>query len=198
MNAMDAAAKVDRREALLEAAIRVIAQSGLRGLTHRAVEAEAGLPQGSTTYYFGTRHELMLGVMEHAATRGRAAIEPIAKALTLQLADRSQPLDIDAIATGLIAFIDAQGTMELARYELQIAGARDPQTKPLMTEICDIFTEMCVPIVIACGSKDPAGDAKIVQAAVDGWMFNRLTNANPSDQTIERGIRILLAAISDD
>ncbi len=36
-----------RQERLLTGAVHVVARSGLRGLTHRAVDAEAGLPEGS-------------------------------------------------------------------------------------------------------------------------------------------------------
>ena len=31
---------------------------------------------------------------------------------------------------------------------------------------------MCEPIAIACGSPDPKRDAQVIQAAVDGWMFD--------------------------
>ena len=36
-----------RRRLLVNAAIEVVAANGLRGLTHRAVDREAGLPEGS-------------------------------------------------------------------------------------------------------------------------------------------------------
>lgn len=195
---MEASAKTDRRTALLDAAIEVVAAQGMRGLTHRAVEAHAGLPHGSTTYYFGTRHDLLVALMMHIAERGRAAVDPIAHQLTLQLADRSQPVDLDGIGDAMIAWIDLEGQMELVRYELQITGARDPETKALMTEACDTFVTICQPIVIALGSTQPAVDAKIVQAAVDGWMLSRLTNASPDDQTIKRGIKLLLGAIANE
>ena len=48
-----------RPQLLADAAIRVIAKGGLRGLTHRAVDREAELPQGSTSYYASTRAALL-------------------------------------------------------------------------------------------------------------------------------------------
>ena len=48
-----------RQEQLLSAGVRVVAHSGLRGLTHRAVDAEAGLPQGSCSAYMRTRLALL-------------------------------------------------------------------------------------------------------------------------------------------
>ncbi|HEY5787928.1 MAG TPA: TetR family transcriptional regulator, partial [Microlunatus sp.] len=44
-----------RREILLDAAIRVLGERGIKALTHRAVDVEAGLGVGSTTNYFPTR-----------------------------------------------------------------------------------------------------------------------------------------------
>lgn len=189
---------VDRREVLLDAAIRVIAAQGLRGLTHRAVEAEAGVPHGSTTYYFGTRHDLVTALMKYIADRGAKQAEPIGRALSLMLADRSKPVDIDVISDSLIAWIDSEAEMELVRYELQIAGARDPEMKALMTEVCSRFAQMCEPIAIACGSRNPKRDAKVLQAAIDGLMFARLTITDPDDETMKRGIRVILEAIGNE
>jgi DNA-binding transcriptional regulator YbjK len=189
---------VGKREALLEASIRVVSQQGMRGLTHRAVETEAGMPHGSTTYYFGTRHDLLVALMAYMAERGQKALEPITRGLALTLADRSKPVDLDAIANALIAWIDSAAEMELARYELQVTAARDPEMKQLMSENCDVFRRMCEPIVIACGSKDPERDSHVVQAAVDGWMFDRLTHSSPHEETIKRGMKVLLGSIGDE
>ena len=37
---------MDRRTAILDGALAVLAEQGMRGLTHRAVDAAAGLPAG--------------------------------------------------------------------------------------------------------------------------------------------------------
>lgn len=195
---MEAASKQDRREVLLDAAIEVVAKLGMRGLTHRAVEAEAQLPHGSTTYYFGTRRELLVALMSHMAERGRRALEPIARQLTLRLADRSQPLELEAISAAMLAWVDHESSMELARYELQVTAARDPEMKALMTSACNAFVELTEPLVIACGSKNPGRDAKIVQAALDGLILNRLTNAGAADETLTHGIRVILGSIAND
>jgi DNA-binding transcriptional regulator YbjK len=49
----------DRRDLIADAAISTVATAGLRGLTHRAIDAAAGLPAGSTSYYFRTRSTLI-------------------------------------------------------------------------------------------------------------------------------------------
>src|SRR6476661_3917062 len=58
-------ARGGRRAELLEAAVDVVAESGLRGLTHRAVDARAGLPEGTCSAYLRTRLALLIGLTEH-------------------------------------------------------------------------------------------------------------------------------------
>lgn len=48
-----------RRLSILQAALRVVARDGVRGVKHRAVAAEAGVPLSATTYYFKDIHDLL-------------------------------------------------------------------------------------------------------------------------------------------
>ena len=41
-----------RRQLILDAAMRIVVRDGVRGVRHRAVAAEAGVPLSATTYYF--------------------------------------------------------------------------------------------------------------------------------------------------
>jgi AcrR family transcriptional regulator len=62
-----------RREAIADAAVGVIADRGIRGLTHRAVDEAAGLPAGSTSYYFRSRAALLEAVVAHLVVVDQAA-----------------------------------------------------------------------------------------------------------------------------
>ncbi|MCG8610138.1 MAG: TetR family transcriptional regulator, partial [Pseudomonadales bacterium] len=48
-----------RRRLILEATLRIVAKEGVRGVKHRAVAKEAGVPLASTTYYFKDIDELI-------------------------------------------------------------------------------------------------------------------------------------------
>lgn len=48
-----------RRKAILEAALRLIVRDGIRGIRHRAVAREAGVPLAATTYYFKGLNDLI-------------------------------------------------------------------------------------------------------------------------------------------
>ena len=68
-----------RRQAILEAALRLISQHGVGALTHRAVAEEADVPLASTTYYFDSLDELLDGALhlfvDEEATRLTALAE---------------------------------------------------------------------------------------------------------------------------
>lgn len=53
-----------RRQAIARAAARILRLAGIEGVTHRAVADEAGVPLGSTTYYFSSRDELLEAATE--------------------------------------------------------------------------------------------------------------------------------------
>src|ERR1700720_3900557 len=48
-----------REEVIADAAITLLVERGMRGLTHRAVDEAAGLPQGSTSNLARTRAALL-------------------------------------------------------------------------------------------------------------------------------------------
>jgi AcrR family transcriptional regulator len=55
---------VTRREEVLDAAVRVTAAGGIRGLTHRAVDAEGDLPPGTASNYFRSKQALTTAAFE--------------------------------------------------------------------------------------------------------------------------------------
>lgn len=69
---------MERKQRIAEAAIRILAREGARGLTHRAVDAEAGIPPGSTSNSYRTREALLDALGAHLAELDRITIEDIA------------------------------------------------------------------------------------------------------------------------
>jgi DNA-binding transcriptional regulator YbjK len=64
MGAKRGPADPERRERIMAATERLLLEHGIAGITHRTVAREAGVPLGSTTYYFATLDDLL-----DAATR---------------------------------------------------------------------------------------------------------------------------------
>ena len=57
------ARNLERRTKLADAAVKVLAREGARGLTHRAVDAEAGVPKGTASNYFASRDGIVEAIL---------------------------------------------------------------------------------------------------------------------------------------
>lgn len=64
----------DRRRAILDAAIKVIARSGVRGLRVEQVAEEAQVAVSLLYYYFGNRNGLVQATLDHANERAQAVV----------------------------------------------------------------------------------------------------------------------------
>ena len=69
MTSADAHPPPARTELIADTAIALLAERGLRGLTHRAVDEAAGLPQGSTSNFARTRPALLETAVRRLAER---------------------------------------------------------------------------------------------------------------------------------
>jgi AcrR family transcriptional regulator len=72
----------DKRALIVEAAVGVIREEGLNGFTQPKVAKRAGLRQSHLTYYFPTRHELLVAVAKKVVVDRVTTLEAVAAART--------------------------------------------------------------------------------------------------------------------
>lgn len=153
-----------RREQILEAALRVIGRSGREAVTHRAVAEEAGVPLGSTTYYFDSRDDLLAEALEHVAAE---AVRRYAR-LAGELRSVSSPEELaDGLLSELIAAAENR-TAYIAEYELWLEAGRRPELREAAQSWCDAEQLAVAGAMESLGSREPAIDASLVVAAIDG------------------------------
>jgi TetR/AcrR family transcriptional regulator, regulator of biofilm formation and stress response len=153
-----------RREQILEAALRVIGRDGREAVTHRAVAEEAGVPLGSTTYYFDSRDDLLGQALEHVSAQeveryGRLGEELRSVKSGRELADRLIS-ELVAAAEDRVAYI--------AEYELWLEAGRRPDLREAAQSWCDAEQRSVAGALEVLGSTDPAADASLVVATLDG------------------------------
>jgi DNA-binding transcriptional regulator YbjK len=68
-----------RRALIADSAIAVLAAGGARALTHKAVDARAGLSAGSASYHFRTRKALITAAVERIRVLSREAFDAAAR-----------------------------------------------------------------------------------------------------------------------
>lgn len=111
----------ERRRELCNAAIQVLAEQGSRGLTHGQVDRCAGVPDGTTSYYYRTRAALLRGVGWRIAEIDVANLQSVIDAPL----DPFSPFAHLAELTMMQA--DGPGLMlNRARHELLLDAVRDP------------------------------------------------------------------------
>jgi TetR/AcrR family transcriptional regulator, regulator of biofilm formation and stress response len=130
-----------RRERIIEAAMRVISRSGVEALTHRAIAKEAGVPLGSTTYYFKTLDDIIVAALEQAIHDDTDKLERWAEGI-------QGPDDVANALTRRIMEDSADLEREVVWYRLFLWGATDPATQEisyrwsqLMTKILERFVD---------------------------------------------------------
>lgn len=165
-----------RRVELVAAAQRVIAASGLRGLTHRGVDAEAGLAQGTCSAYYRTRAALLGAVTAHIAAQLTARVEGLRAELDALPDDDARRAEIIEWFMRLFA----EPELLLVQAELAIEAQRQPgladQIRHWRRQLLHIVEE----IVAAHEPGTPRERAEVIVAALLGVATWAL--AEPTDQ----------------
>lgn len=120
----------ERRTALLDAAIEVLADEGARGLTFRTVDVRAGVPVGTTSNYFASRDELLMQVGSHVYVRFVPDPAELERAGT-------GPATTDRfvrVMQGVVARLVERRSVSLALLELRLEATRRPALQRMLTD----------------------------------------------------------------
>lgn len=169
---------MDRRQRIANAGIALIARGGTHRLTHRAVDAEAGLPNGSTSYYARSRRDLIRLVMEQLSAESQADLTDIE--VPEKLTVRQATDLVGRLAKRLILNGDAQA----ARFSLMFEVRDDDELRRELTVDAPVrssFDEKAVKLLRALGATDPEGTAPEFVALVDAVLMYRAVEAAPID-----------------
>ncbi|MFD6182720.1 TetR/AcrR family transcriptional regulator [Streptomyces goshikiensis] len=162
----------ERRQRIIDAAIRVVGAKGIAGLSHRSVAAEADVPLGSTTYHFKTLDELLVAALRQANQAFTVTL-PAAPAPAGDLAG-----SLARLLGGLLAA--DRGRVEL-EYELYLAALRRPALRPVAAEWYEAVATALAPWT------DPV-TARALVAVMDGICLQVLLTDTPYDEPYAREI----------
>lgn len=189
----------ERRRELCDAAIQVLAERGSRGLTHGQVDRCAGVPDGTTSYYYRTRAALLRGVGKRVAEIDTANLQSVIDG----------PLDVlppfAPLAELTLKQADGPGLMlNRARHELLLGAARDPdlaQTSQVFVARINAMARDAI-AHLRPGTHDP-GMVAAQTTAVTTFIAGVFTRLAAGDRTIDdvaelaRLLEAVATAVSD-
>jgi len=162
-----------RRDALLRAAIELLAEGGARAVTHRAVAARAKVPLAATTYYFEsigklTEEALRLHMTERVEELHELASGAAAGQSVTEIAERF----IDAL-------IKREPAAVVAQFEVYLEAARNPALRDVVAYALDASEALAKEVLTALGARRPEQAATVLIAIVNGFALNRLGRPLP-------------------
>jgi DNA-binding transcriptional regulator YbjK len=166
------------RQNLIEAAIRVVSTSGLRGLTHRAIAVEAGAAHGLVRHYFGTVDELLVEAMQVVVTRLIAAGGLNSRSITIATFSR-----------GLESTAKDNPDDQAFVSEMVLEARRQPALRPIVEAMYDNFRATLKQQLEQRGMVVDETLAALVFATLDGLIFEQQALGRPLET--QRAIRRL-------
>ncbi|HHU40048.1 MAG TPA: TetR family transcriptional regulator [Propionibacterium sp.] len=184
------AAVIAMRARLVEAAIGQLADEGMRGLTHRRVEARADVSQGLVKYHFGSLDGLIEAVVEHMAD---TEIGGVMRVTPEQHADAAAsgrvPPEVWAAARAAWAAVTSRPELVRARFELYLHAGRNPGLQDAIRRGRERFIEATA---ASLRSAEPRAGARMVLALVNGLLLHQVSA--PDDELDAWAPAYLIAA----
>ncbi|MEV0530127.1 TetR/AcrR family transcriptional regulator [Streptomyces sp. NPDC050439] len=186
-----------RTELLADTALALLSERGMRGLTHRAVDEAAGLPQGSTSNHARTRLALLEAAVRRLADREAEVLGLPDPAHSGPEGHGSLESVIVTLAQALHRYLtDDHRDLLIARYELALEATRRPELRAFYDATGSRFTEPLVTLMRTLDSPAPERHALSLVAWSEGLLFAHAAGSYrtspPSEQTLRTGLTELL------
>jgi DNA-binding transcriptional regulator YbjK len=185
-----------RRNQILDAAIDILTDVGIGGVTHRQIDERAGLPAGTTSNYFRTR----LALLE--ATAGRVA-ELHWQYVALLQSGIGEPLSrdtVEALLTRMVTDPDEPARRrQIARFELFLEGTRRTELLPFLDEMQSAALKSAELILESAGLQPSPHKVGEISRLLNGLAFSNITftKDQPGAEDPAGLIGRILAAVFD-
>lgn len=167
----EVARNLGRRTRLADAAVRVLARQGSRGLTHRAIDGEAKVPRGTASNYFTSRDDIIEAIL--ARIGERLAPDPVVHA---ELAGRPPGRELfAAYLRDIVHRLTGDRDAALALFELRLEAARKPSVADALGQWLRTGLDADVAFNTQAGLPGGRWDIVLFHYALDGLILDQLT-----------------------
>lgn len=161
----------ERRTALIDAAIEVLAGQGARGLTFRAVDNQAGVPIGTASNYFANRDALLVQAGQRVFQRLDPGAAVIGEALALPRTRAS----VERLMHEMVERITGFGSGFLAMLELRLEATRRPELRKVLTAQIRENLQANIDFHLETGMPGDARSVEMLYLALNWLITEQLT-----------------------
>lgn len=172
------ARNAERRTLLADAAVRVLAQQGSRGLTHRAIDTEAEVPRGTASNYFASRDEIIDAILLRIGER----LQPDPD-IHADLAQRPPGVELfTEYLRDIVHRLTDNRDAAIALFELRLEATRRPHVAEALTAWRRAGLQADIEFNEKMGLPGQPADITLFHYALDGLLLDQLTV--PVDETV--------------
>ena len=178
-----------RRQEILDAAMRIVVRDGVRAVRHRAVAAEAGVPLSATTYYFKDIDDLLTDTFAQYVERSAAYMAKLwvnNEGLLREMIDRGDGSPAarsrlaDEIARLMTDYVHRQLVTRrehlMAEQAFRQEALLNPRLAVLVRSHQQILLQGSCQLFQVLGSREPHQDAKVLTAIIGRMEYQGLLN----------------------
>jgi DNA-binding transcriptional regulator YbjK len=170
---------------ILDATLQVIADEGVRAVTHRRVATEASASPGLISYYFSTTEDLISGALGDLAMREGAAFD------RLRLQVESLRGDVPGLVEVFVAEVLLRATQEKTSTTAAMALTLELAGQHLDREVFEPWEAaefaLCDAVIAALGAEPDFDLSLFLSTALDGLFLNAVIS--PSAHLLEPATR---------
>lgn len=183
----------ERRLLLLRTTLQLIATEGIDAVSHRSVAERAGVPLGSTTYWFDSRQDMLRQALEYFA---EVELDTMRERLAAVLGKRlSRRRLVDEFTAHMVTQIGNERWSAMSQYALLNEAARQPELEEVCREWNQAWRELLAEVFASLGAPKPELEATMFLAMLDGLLLAQL--AVPDEDVENSVIRPALKAWFD-
>lgn len=169
----------------------MLSDGGMRRLTHRAVDAEAALPQGTCSNYFRSRALLLHALAERALERLAPTEDRLAELATL---GEGVDASVDYVRYIVERLLGAPEPSR-ALFELRLEASRDAALAELVGGTLRQAYAQDVAFNEGRALRGGALEIALLHFAIDGLVFDQLTMALDPDLGVDDVVDALVRRI---
>jgi DNA-binding transcriptional regulator YbjK len=137
----------------------LLGRTGVHGVSHPKVDEHAGVPAGTTSFYFRTRKALL-----HAVASRLTELDVADFSLMSELADQSTQFTGTAGLARIVMYVNSEPwlTRARARYEFMLLASRDAELAAALNESGDKLYTLAREVVTQWHPADTAPDPGLI------------------------------------